>query len=44
MLLSSSNREKTATSNDRIIGYIYKDGKLVRFDSTDKSIIIVIKI
>lgn len=44
MLLSSSNREKTATPNDRIIGYLYKDGKLVRFDSTDKSTTIGIKI
>lgn len=44
MLLSSSNREKTATPNDRIIGYIYKDGKLVRFDSTDKSTTVVVKI
>ena len=44
MILSSSNRGKTATSNDRIIGYIYKEGKLVRFDSTDKSTTIDIKI
>lgn len=44
MILSSSNREKTATPNDRIIGYIYKDGKLVRFYSSDKSATIDIKI
>lgn len=44
MLLSSSNREKTATYNDRIIGYIYKEGKLVRFYSLDKSATIDIKI
>lgn len=44
MLLSSSNREKTATYNDRIIGYIYKEGKLVRFYSLDKSVTIDIKI
>lgn len=44
MLLSSSNREKTATYNDRIIGYIYKEGKLVRFYSLDKSAAIDIKI
>lgn len=44
MLLSSSNREKTATYNDRIIGYIYKESKLVRFYSLDKSATIDIKI
>lgn len=44
MILSSSNREKTATPNDRIIGYIYKDGKLLRFDSSDKSTTLDIKI
>lgn len=44
MILSSSNREKTVTPNDRIIGYIFKDGKLVRFDSSDKSPTIDIKI
>lgn len=44
LILSSSNRKKTVTPNDRIIGYIYKDGKLVRFDSSDKSATIDIKI
>lgn len=44
MFLSSSNREKFVTPNDRIIGYIYKDGKLIRFISSDKSTNFDIKI
>lgn len=44
MILSSSNREKFVTPNDRIIGYIYKDGKLIRFISSDKSTNFDIKI
>ncbi len=43
-IISSSNREKTTTPNDSIIGHIYKDGKLVRFYFSDKSATIDIKI
>lgn len=44
MIVSSSNREKFVTPNDRIIGYIYKDGKLIRFISSEKSTTFDIKI
>lgn len=44
MIISSSNRAKTVSPNDRIIGYIYKDGKLISFISSDKSTNIDIKI
>lgn len=44
VIFSSSNREKAVTPNDRIIGYIYKEGKLIRFDSSDKFTTIDIKI
>jgi len=44
MILSSSNRKKTVTFNDRIIGYIYRDGKRILFDSSDKSTTLDIKI
>lgn len=43
-IISSFNRDSKPSTNDRIIGYIYKEGKILHFASLDRARIIDIKI
>lgn len=43
-LVSSSNRDNRVSPNDRVIGFLFKDGSAVRFESQNSDSVIDIKI
>ena len=43
-LVSSSNRDSHVSPNDRVIGFLFKDGKALRFEPQNGGSVIDIKI
>lgn len=43
-IISSFNRDAKQSINDRIVGYIYREGRIIRFASWDRKLVVGVKI